>query len=180
MRYPTRRVERIVHPAVEPVSTSQAKSFLRIDSSTEDSLIDDMIKTARIVAEQETGQSFVTQNWRISYNDSTPDCVPLPHGPVQSITSVKSIAEDGGVTTIAATAYHIDAGGATLVMESAPNGFRIEIDYVAGYGSSAASVPIDIVQAILLHVAHLYEHRDSIMPPTFSMLVYARQREVRL
>lgn len=180
MRYPIRRVERITVPASEPVTLSQAKSFLRVDGSTEDSVITDLIKTARIVGEQETGKSFITQSWRISYTNDTPSYVPLPHGPVQAITSVTAFDEDGGDTVLGAGQYHIDASGATLVLETHPEGVRVEIDYTAGYGDTADDVPGDLVQAILLHIAHLYEQRDSILPPTFSMMIYAQHREIRL
>lgn len=180
MRYPTRSVERIVLPALEPVSLVQAKSFLRIDSSAEDSLIGDMIKTARIVAEQETGQSFVTQSWRINYNHHLPASVPLPHGPVQGIVSVTAFDADGNAAVMDTDRYRIDAGGAALVFEEMPSGERVQIDYLAGYGDAAADVPTDIAQGLLLHVAHLYEHRDSIMPPTYSMLIYAKRREIRV
>ncbi len=180
MPYPTRRVERISSPAVEPVSLSQAKTFLRIDGSDEDALIADLIKTARIVAEQECAKSFITQSWRISYNHTAPARVALPNGPVQSVSSVSIVDDDGGASVIDAGSYHLDASGMTLVLELGLSGHRIEIEYVAGYGDAAGDVPGDLIQAMLLHVAHLYEQRDSILPPTFSMLIYAQQREVRL
>jgi uncharacterized phiE125 gp8 family phage protein len=180
MRYPVRRVERIVSPAIEPITLAQAKTFLRIDGTSEDTLISDLIKTARIVAEQECGKSFITQSWRISYSDTAPSRVALPYGPVLNITSVTVIDEDGDEALIDSGNYHIDASGVTLMLELGLNGHRIEIEYQTGYGNAAIDVPADLVQAMLLHIAHLYEQRDSIMPPTFSMLIYAQQREIRL
>ncbi len=38
----------------------------------------------------------------------------------------------------------------------------IEIDITAGYGDAAADVPAPIRQALLLLVAHWYEHRDPV------------------
>lgn len=34
----------------------------------------------------------------------------------------------------------------------------IEIDYVAGFGTDPADMPVDIVQALLLLVGYWYEH----------------------
>lgn len=179
MSYPARKLERVSEPAAEPISVSEAKSFLRIGGSDDDALIGDLIATARIIAEQECGQSLITQSWKIAYNDYAPEMVHLPNGPVQSITSVKSIDEADAETTIAPSSYHIDASGETLVFEAAASGHRIEIVYAAGYGA-ASDVPSDIAQGILLHVAHLYEHRDSVHAPQMVQSIYARRRQVRV
>ncbi len=62
----------------------------------------------------------------------------------------------------------------------------IEIDYVAGHGA-AADVPADLKQALLVLVAHWFEHRDAVIvagsgavvPPGFERLL-APYRQVRL
>jgi uncharacterized phiE125 gp8 family phage protein len=63
----------------------------------------------------------------------------------------------------------------------------IEIDYVAGFGTEAGDVPVDIRQALLVLVAYWFEHRDaviiagsgSIVPSGFDRLV-ASYKRVRL
>ncbi len=54
---------------------------------------------------------------------------------------------------------------------------RVRVTYVAGYGTTPASVPYPIRQAILRGVAHLYEHRegdgaipDSLLPSQYRVL----------
>lgn len=177
--YPARRVERVSDAAVEPVSRDEAKTFLRLDGTAEDALIDDLIQVARIAAEEQTGKALITQSWRITYDDCAPSVVHLPYGPVQSMTSVKTIAADATETTIAATNYHLNALQ-DLVFDAIPSGHQVQINYVAGYGDTASDVPVDIAQGILIHVAHLYEHRDSMTPPLASQLSYSYHREIRL
>jgi uncharacterized phiE125 gp8 family phage protein len=176
--YKARRVVRSADPASEPISLSEAKTFLRIDGTDEDALITEMISAARIAAEEQTGKSLISQSWQVMYDDCPPPVVPLAHGPVQSVTSVKSIAENVSETVIAATSYHLNALQ-ELVFESVPSGHQIVIEYVAGFGA-ASDVPANLVQGVLLHVANLYEHRDSMTPPLASMLHYSAHREVRL
>jgi uncharacterized phiE125 gp8 family phage protein len=55
----------------------------------------------------------------------------------------------------------------------------IEIDFTAGFGTTAGSVPEPIRQALKLLVAHWYEHRDPVeigdpamaIPPAVSALL---------
>lgn len=175
-----RLVQRTAQPNLEPVTVTEAKNFLRIDGTVEDALIGDMIKAARIGAEQQTGLSFITQSWTLAYDDCPPPYVSLPHGPVQSIVEVRSIDEAEQSTTIAASSYHLSADKEQLNFESIPSGHRVEIEYVTGFGSAAADVPADIKHALLIHVAWLYEHRDSIEPPAASALIYNAYRTIRL
>lgn len=177
--YPSRKVVRLIEPAAEPVSLAEAKSFLRIDTNDDDALIGDLVAAARIMAEEQTGKAFITQSWRIVYDGCPPPVVILPYGPVQSVSAVTSVASDGAETVIAAQSYHLNARE-DLVFEAAPTGHQVRIDYVAGYGDAAAGVPVDLTQAILLHVAHLYEHRDNLNPPLAAQLAYSYHREVRL
>ena len=58
--------------------------------------------------------------------------------------------------------------------------FGIEIEYATGFGDLAADVPSSIRQGMLVHVANLYEHRDSMSPPLVSHMLYSKHREVRL
>lgn len=177
--FPPRRLVRALSPASEPVSLAEAKTFLRIDSADEDALIGDLIKAARIAAEEQTGKSFITQRWQLSYDSCPPAITYLPNGPVQSIHSVKSVNEEGAATNISASSYHLNALQ-ELVFESVPSGHQVVIEYVAGFGDEATDVPTDLAQAILLHVARLYEHRDAMNPPLGSQLLYASHREIRL
>lgn len=180
MNYPTRLIERISDPATEPLSLAEVRTFLRIDGADEDSLLDELIATSRMLAEEVTGKSMITQSWKIAYDDCAPAEVMLPYGPVQSITSVKSIDEDGNETVVAATSYHLNAAKDTLVFESVPSGHRVEIVVVTGFGNAATDVPSSIRQGMLVHVANLYEHRDSMNPPLVAQMLYASHREVRI
>lgn len=180
MGYANRLVQRTTQPSLEPVTVAEAKTFLRIDGTVEDALIGDMIKAARIGAEQQTGLSLITQSWTLAYDDCPPPYVSLPHGPVQSITAVRAIDESEQITTVAASSYHLSADKEQLNFESIPSAYRVEIEYVAGFGNGASDVPADIKHALLIHVAWLYEHRDSIEPPAASALIYNAYRTIRL
>lgn len=126
MRY---RLSLVTAPSVEPVSTSDAKSHMRIDSSTEDTLIGNLITLARELAEQYTGQAFITQTWKM-FMDEFPikcsnawwdgvrngaisnlinarDSFPIPLYPLQSVTHIKTYDDEDSATTLASSNYQV-------------------------------------------------------------------------
>jgi len=157
-------------PAVEPVTLADAKAQLRVDSSAEDILIGSLLLTARLHIEAALGLALITQGWRLVL-DRFPrgSVVALPLQPVSAVTSVQTIAADGTVTTLASSAALLDPGPPPRVIRTgtswptitaAANG--VAISFTAGFGPTPADVPLPIRQAMLLLIAHWYEHRDPI------------------
>ncbi len=173
-------LERTADPVTESVSLTEAKDYLRVDGSDDDSLITDMIVAAREFAEEYLAKSLITQSWKLAFDETAPACTRLPMGPVQSVTSVKLIAEDDSETIIDTSLYGLNAAKDTLVFDEVSIGHQVEIVYVTGYGNNASDVPAGIRQGILRHIAHLYEHRMTSLPPEFVDTAYDFGKEVRL
>ena len=160
----------VTPPASEPVSLAEAKSFLKLDSGDDDTLIDTLIATARVALELRTGRYFVTQAWRY-VRDAWPSSrlVSLPASPLISVNAVTIYDDDGNPTVLPATDYIVDTASVPprLKLRSsaiadpgqALNG--IEIDLTAGYGT-ASDVPAPLKTAILQLVAHWYETREPV------------------
>jgi len=156
-------------PAEEPVTVAEAKALLRIDGSAEDILIASLIVTSRLHVETALGLALITQGWRLTL-DVWPDggVVRFPLRPIQSITSVTVKDVAGTPTTVTAEDYLLDglAVRPRLIARDgkwpAP-GLRangIDIQFAAGIGDEPEDIPQPIRHAILLLVAHWYEHRD--------------------
>ena len=157
-------------PLAEPISVADAKTHLRIDGSAEDILIASLILTSRLHIEAALGLSLITQFWQLQLND-WPDgnAISLPLQPVSAITAVRTLAADGTITTLSPADTILDTGPPPRVVRTGPSWPRvtaaangITISFVAGFGPSATNVPAPIRQAMLLLVAHWYEHRDPI------------------
>jgi hypothetical protein len=71
----------------EIVSTAEAKTFIRVDTTADDALIGEMITTARMVCENILGKDIVAKN-RTLYTPFLNDRINLPFAPVASISSV--------------------------------------------------------------------------------------------
>jgi uncharacterized phiE125 gp8 family phage protein len=183
-------------PAEEPVTVAEAKAWLKVDGADEDALIATLITAARLHLESVTGRALLTQSWRLVL-DAWPQGgeVRLPVAPLSALTAIRAFDEDGDEHAIGLAQFVVEAGGtpARLVLPGTVAGmpllrqrFGIEIDYVAGFGE-AADVPQELKQALLVLVAHWFEHRDAVViagsgaviPFGFDRLI-APWREVRL
>ena len=96
--------------------------------------------------------------------------VVLPKGQMQSVTHIKTYDDADTATTVDASNYYVgayssgDSGQITLrnggsISTPTRTSDGIEIQFVAGYGSSASAVPTPIKQAIKMIVSGLYENR---------------------
>ena len=156
-------------PAEEPVTVSEAKAHLRIDGSAEDILIASLIVTSRLHVEAALGLALITQGWRLTL-DRWPEegQVRFPLRPIRSVTSVTVLDEDGTPSVVSSADYLLDGQALRprLIPRDGkwpPPGQRangIEIAFAAGIGDEPEDIPQPIRHAILLLVAHWYEHRD--------------------
>ena len=177
---PSRALIRSTPPATEPLSLAEAKLYLRVDGSDEDTLITDMIAAVREAAEEYLRRSLVTQSWALRYEGYAPARVPLPKGPVREVTEVKAVDRDGNDAPVDTALYHLAPTEDALHFESVVLGHAVEIAYTAGYGD-AKDVPVSIKQGMLLHLAALHEDRLGGMAlPVAAITLYKPHRVVRV
>ena len=159
-------------PSVEPVTVAEAKAHMRVDHSTDDTLIGNLIKAAREHCEHSTGRALITQTWESRF-DYWPSggVIYVPKPPLQSVTSIVYIDTAGASTTLSASVYDVDTNATPgrilpAYNESWPSVQDhtnvITVTYVAGFGDAASDVPEGLRIAILQLVAQWYEHREAI------------------
>ena len=159
-------------PAIEPVTLSEAKLHLRIDDTTDDDMVENLIKSARRSAEIETNRSFITQTVALTLANWQ-SIIELPRSRVQSVTSVKYFDTAGNQNTVDASNYQVDLSvdpgrlapvyGYTWPTIEPRTFEAVEIIYQAGYGDATTDVEEEIRQAILMLVTHLYENRSAVV-----------------
>lgn len=177
-----RLLVRVTAPAIEPITLSEAKLYLRIDHANEDVLISDLIVAARLTAEHWLKRSLITQAWKLAYDDYAAETLSLPMGPVNSITSIMIVNRDNSTQVIDNSVYYLNAAKDTLIFDMALIGFRVEITYSTGYGNAAA-VPKAIKQGMLVHIASMYENRGEACEysiPDQTIRLYTPFREICL
>jgi uncharacterized phiE125 gp8 family phage protein len=159
-------------PSVEPLSLSEVKAHLRVDRTVDDVLLGSLVLTSRLHVEAALGLALITQGqkWTLDRWPGEGRGVDLPVRPVQSITSISVVDVAGVPQVVAPELYDLDgaASPARLILKAGAwpragqDHLGIEIELVAGFGPAATDVPEPIRQALLLLVAHWFEHRDPV------------------
>lgn len=168
-------------PTVEPMAVAEIKSQLRIDVAEDDPLLVRYIRAAREEIERRCRprRALISQTWQyIADRWPSGDTLELEVVPLISVSSIVYIDEDGGQATLSASSYLVDTyseiGRIRLKTgESWPsvtlrelNG--ISVEFLAGYGTTAGSVPETLRQALALLVGHWYENREASMAGAIS------------
>ena len=174
----------VTAPPVEPVTLTEAKAHLVIDSDVtdDDTYVTALIQVAREYAENYTRRAFVQRTLELTLPDfagyQTEICLPYP--PLQSITSVKYLDADGVLTTIAVADYQADTYRQPgrvkpAYLDSWPVVTRgdfnaVQIRYVAGYDLGAGSptdytsnIPKALKQWMLLRIGGMYRDREPVI-----------------
>lgn len=166
------KVELTSAPAVEPISTAEAKLFLRVDHTTDDTLIASLIKAARRSCELFQNRVYITQTWKLYLDEFPEKEIRLPFSPVQSVSSVTYVDADGDTQTLSASTYQVDAKGVKPSIYLAPDTLTwpttqtdkinaVTVTFVAGYGAAGSDVPEHIRAAIQLVLGDLYQNREN-------------------
>lgn len=168
-----------VAPTEEPVSVAELRDHLRVDPSDEDTLLQGLIKSARLHAETFTRRQLVTATWRLTldgFPGAAPctlfhnDAIHMPLPPLLTVTGITYVDSAGTTQTLSPSAYTVvtafEPGRIipawsyvwpdTRYQAGAGN---VNITFTCGY-STVALVPEGVKTAIKLLAAHLYEHRD--------------------
>lgn len=131
----------------EIVSTSEAKDFIRVDTSADDTIIGQMITQARIWCENYISRDIVAKN-RTLYLASVNERFVLPFSPVASISSV---TVEGTATTDYET-YGLD--DKIISLNNLPSK-EVKVTYVTSGQSDSL-----LKQAITQLVATYYDNRN--------------------
>jgi uncharacterized phiE125 gp8 family phage protein len=159
-------------PATEPVSLVEAKLHLRVDGTTDDTLINGLIASARETVEGIARRALITQTWDLILDEFPEgDELKIPFPPLQSIVSVQYTNQDNVTAMFAAANYAVDVysepGRIKLVYGSAWPGSAlytlngVKVRFTAGFGAAAA-VPAKYKQAMLLLLGHWYANREEV------------------
>lgn len=173
-----RSLTRQTAPAVEPVTLSEAKAHLRVDTSDDDTYIGTLITAAREWCEQYLDRTLVHTQWVMRFDkfpDSGIEPVELPRPPMVTSGTATAVAitfttEPGATSTYSTAEYRVDRhatpGTVLPIYGSTWTPHRqddnaISVTWWAGYGPTGGSVPASIRHSILMLCSHWYETRGA-------------------
>lgn len=151
------------------IGLEEARQYLKVDTTDDDALICSLIIVAEAAVEKLTGRKLLTTDFTYTL-DIPPDPILIPYSPLQEITKIEVVADDGTVSEVDSSSYEVDTSGpmGRIKLKSgyswpAHRGFAsFIITGKAGYGVDASAVPAPLKTAILLTLAILYENRGKV------------------
>lgn len=163
----------VTEAASLPVSLTEAKEHLRVDTSDDDGLITSLIHAAAdFVAGRNgyTGRALLPQTWDAYFAAFTDIELPLP--PCIEVTAITYKDSDSATQTLATSVYTVNTARQPALVTLKPNQEwpatdgswdAVKIRFQCGYpnGSPASeAVPYSIKAAIKLVIGDLYHNRE--------------------
>jgi uncharacterized phiE125 gp8 family phage protein len=155
----------LISVADEPVTINEAKAHLAVTFNDDDALINSLIPAARRQIEHYTGHILLQRQLTRSV-DRFDQYLELHHRPIVSVDDIDYVDEHGEAQSYGDFVAQVDRFPARIhpaLDGSWPSTWShggINVTYTAGY--SAAEVPEDLKQAILMLVAHWYTNREAV------------------
>jgi uncharacterized phiE125 gp8 family phage protein len=153
-------VERITVPESDPFLLADVKEHFRVDSNYENAGITTMARAAALEVEAFAQVALLTQTIRVTF-DPAPlsSWLTLPIGPLKEGADV-TLTIDG----VAFESFELVTGNrpslrlSTDLIESMIDALVV-VEYEAGFGAEASSIPADLTHAIHDHALALYDGR---------------------
>jgi len=165
---------RVAAPTVPLLSVGEAKQHVVVDHDDDDVLLEGMVAAANDWMDGEAGvlgRALITQTWRLTL--SAPprgSSLRLPIPIVQSVSAITYYDAANAQQTLAADQYRLISQpeyGLVELVDGAnwPNTYRradaMAVEYMTGYGDTAADVPQPIRQAAAMLAAYWYDNRSA-------------------
>lgn len=176
-----------------PLDAADMKVQLSINAAETgfDDYIETLIKVATEVVEHDTQLKLTRETWRYTMEQFEEDEFYIPLAPIASITSIQYYDSLNTLQTLSSAYYTLDGisgglpRGNSRVYLNDPYDWPYTFDredavqttFVAGYGTSAPTVPESLKHALKLLVTFFFEHRgepvaDNIrMYPAYDALI---------
>tara|TARA_Y100000592_G_scaffold70966_1_gene110452 strand:- start:2738 stop:3292 length:555 start_codon:yes stop_codon:yes gene_type:complete len=164
------KLEIITQPTgTDIVSLNDAKEFLRVDHTDEDTTITRLINAAVQHCQDYTGRHFVASNFNL-YLDDFYNC-EFSTSPINSISSVKYYNASNELTTLATSKYWVDdkREPGRIHFDNPPDVYDDRFNGVIIAGSLGEAPATPIIHAVRMLVAHYYENRRAVITGTTSI-----------
>lgn len=159
-------------PDTEPVSLSEAKTQLRVDTSDDDSYIGSLILAAREWVSAYMDETLIHTGYVMTL-DSFPVEIELPKPPMATSGTVTAVTitytlENQTTATLSTSEYRIDRAAKPGVLRTNYNGSwpshlldynAVTVTWWGGRGGDASSLPQRVRNAVLWLVGYWYERR---------------------
>jgi len=166
------RAYKVVTPATEnPITLTEAKTHLKVDTTADDTFITNLIKSATSSAQEYTNRFFI-QTTIQQVGDKWEDISNLFKSPVASVTNIKYVDPDGTLQTLNTDIYFLDDVNKPARIGLKPNQSypdiinrlnAVQVNYIVGLAAGPDEVDEGIRQALLLTIGNWYQNRQAVV-----------------
>jgi uncharacterized phiE125 gp8 family phage protein len=171
----------ITPPAAALYTIDEVREHVRRDDQDDDAyltLLIDVVTGRLDGINGVLGRALITQTWSESF-DGFPvgSVLPLVLAPAISVSAITYYDTNGDAATLDAGSYRVfNAARQSYVKLNSSASWpstderddAVTVQFVAGYGATAASVPAEIRHAGKLLLAHYYENREEVLVGTIA------------
>lgn len=145
----------ITGPIEEPLTLSEAKQHLRVDSGDDDALILGLISTVREQAEQRLDRPMLPQTFLAVLDSAVSGAELFISNDLLTVETV-TYADSAGVD-------HVTTDYTKTLTGIRPNfsGSNVRVQFTAGAWATVESVPFSVKAWMLLLMGDLYENRGA-------------------
>ena len=178
----------IVTPAViAPAALAELKDWLGITAAQDDAQLSALLRAGLELCEQFTGLMPLQQLCE-EVLAATADWQCLATRPVQAISQVDGLPDEGARFALPAASYAIDLdadGGGSVRIGNPGSAGRVAVRFTAGLAPDWASIPDGLRHGVLRLAANQYRHREDetqqgAMPPAAVAALWRPWRRMRL
>jgi uncharacterized phiE125 gp8 family phage protein len=160
----------VVTPSsVMPISRDEFKEYGNVHITSDDSLIDDIIRAVKEYAQDFTRTTWFTTTYQAEWERHA-ESVDLPVGPHQEVLEVIRVYADGTEQVLTAGDNYRVTGQAFKTLHFGIWGYGLKVRFRAGYGSNAGDLPLDLKLGTYKAVLSAYEDRQNLAEGSFSKL----------
>lgn len=170
--------------AAAVLSTAEAKSYARIDDSTDDTLVDALVSACTALVERKTFRRLVNSTWYLYLDEFPCNEIIVPYAPLSSVTAITYTDTNGDSQTLSTDVYAVDTARepgritlkyAQVFPATRPIENAVRVEYVAGYGAAASAVPEALRLAVRQLVVESYDARnpEPVISSTVDRLLWA-------
>ena len=160
----------VTPPSQEPIGDYDAlKTHLRVDTDADDLLLQDYVKAARAYLEKIANVMLMEQTWEL-HLDCFSSVIEIRRRPLTVVESVGYYDSDNALQTLDPSSYHVDLNSfypriglmsGQLWPTTAQRFGAVVVRFSGGWENPEQIDPI-YIQALKLHVAHLYANREAV------------------
>lgn len=187
---PYRSLVRTTDVVTEPVTSAEAKTHCKIETSDDDTYVSALITTARQYIEDILDMALAEQVWQARYDNFPVATVPGydPPMPFYPVSNAAFVLPRAPMSSGTVTITYRDTAGVNQTLSSASSDFQVDyratpgriypnysetwpatrgdensvvVQWTAGY--AAGAIPKTLKHAVLLLVAHWYEMRQPVV-----------------